>query len=138
MIYPLLRRFGHRGAVLNGYAAVAISYGVGILFGYRPTFTSAFNIPVSMYGVVFVAIGLFSLSWLVCGCDRWQYGISVGWSVFWGFLLSSHWTLPYGWAAGISWYGIAAGLFISSAWPDSPHIPRRRRRNREEPGEEDC
>lgn len=134
MVYPLMRRVGHRGLVLNMYAAVAISYGIGILFGYRPTFSSAFNIPVFTYGVMFVAVGLFALSWMGCLCDRWQYAVSVGWAAFWGFLLSSHFTLPYGWAAGISWYGVAAGLFISSAWPDSTlRVRRRRRRLGKEP-----
>ena len=116
-----LRRFGHRRAVLAGFSAVAITYGSGLVAGYRPTFSAAYHLPVTGFGWAFITAGLFTLPRF--RHDGLQYAAAELAAFAWALLLATHWRQPYGWTAGVSWFGIAAGLLLASAWPDAPRPP---------------
>jgi len=120
----ILRRFGHRGSVLVGFAITCTAYGTGILLGYRPTFTEAYTVPVPVFGWVFLAVGVFAATGALAYRDSAQYAVGVAWTAAWAMLITTHWTAPYGWAAAVSWLGICLGLLLSSAWPNAPqHRP---------------
>lgn len=115
----VLRRFGHRGTVLAGFGVICEAYGVGLLLGYKPTFAQAYNIPVEWFGVTFVVAGLFIGAGAVRRHDGVHFSAAVLLATAWGLLITTHWTASYGWTAAVSWFGLAAGLLVSSAWPNA-------------------
>lgn len=117
----LAARIGFRGLGLTSFAAVCFAYGSGILLGYRPTFSSALGITIAAYAWGFIGVGAFALTGILASKDRWHYSICALWVSAWVFLIITHWTQPYGWAASVSWMGVAGALVIASAWPEPPH-----------------
>ena len=119
-----LRRFGHRGSVLAGYAAVCEVYGTGLALGYRPTFHAAFHLPVAVFGWAFVAAGATVALGAPRRRDGLHYAVAVATASTWALLIGTHFASPYGWTAGVSWAGIALGLLLASAWPNAPRRVR--------------
>jgi hypothetical protein len=119
-----LRRFGHRGSVLVGFAVTCFAYGSGILEGYRPTFTEAYHVSLPAFALVFYAVAVGATVGALTGRDALPYAAGVAWTAAWGMLITTHWTQPHGWTAAVSWFGICLGLLLSSAWPNAPHSSR--------------
>jgi hypothetical protein len=123
-VLAALRRFGHRGSVLIGYAAVCEAYGTGLAIGYAPTFHAAFHLPLTEFGWVFIATGVTVAAGAPRRRDGAHFALAVASATGWALLIATHWASAYGWAAGVSWAGVAAGLLLASAWPDAPRRMR--------------
>jgi hypothetical protein len=125
-----LYRLGHRGSCLMVLTITFCAYGSGILFGYRPTFTKAYDVPIHTFGWIWVALGWFVMTGIPAHRDSIHYSIAELWMTAWALLLASHWSQAYGWTAAVSWGGLALGVFVVSAWPE---VSRRKPRASELP-----
>jgi hypothetical protein len=109
---------GRRGTALVLIAAVFAAYGTGLLVGYRPTFAIALNLPVTVFGWVFVGSAVFVAVGAWLRSARWQFAYAVLVMALWALLLATHWTEPYGWAAAVSWMGPCALTVLIAGWPE--------------------
>jgi hypothetical protein len=123
-VLTALRRFGHRGSVLTGYGLVCVAYGTGLAAGYAPTFRTAFRLPLTEFGWAFIATGIAVAAGAPRRRDGAHFALAVASATGWALLIATHWASAYGWAAGVSWAGIAAGLLLASAWPNAPRRVR--------------
>lgn len=119
----LLFRLGHRGAALTTVAVTFLAYGTGLVSGYEPTFAVAYRYPIGDFGWVFIGMAAFMVTGIFLHRDAVHYATAELGMTAWAILLATHWTQPFGWTAAVSWWGLALGLFVVSAWPE---VPRRR------------
>ena len=122
-VLHLLRRFGHRGSALAGFAVLCLAYGAGLLSGYTPTFSVAYHYSTFSFGVTFVVVGLFIPTGIIRRFRRYDnlhYAVGEIVCISWGLLLCTHWTQPHGWSSGLSWLGLALALILGQVWPELP------------------
>ena len=115
-----LKLVGSKGVYLLVYTCTFTAYGVGLILGYHPTFSHALNLPVSSFGYLFIAVGLF------CGIGafaRWKripFAVCVTLTTFWIFLLFTFWSTHRGfaWVAIMPWVTIALSQLLSTIRPE--------------------
>ena len=109
---------GRRSSVLAAWSVISCAYGIGIVIGYRPTFTAALHLPIAVFGWAFITAALICATGVFLRRDHWQFAVAELGAAGWGLLLCTHWTQPYGWASGLSWVAVAVMMLITSAWPE--------------------
>jgi len=113
---------GQRGALLLVFAATYIAYGAGLLFGYHPTFSRALDVPVSMFGYLFIAAGIVFLVGAIFRFSRVPFSVALSVTTFWVFMLLIFWSTHRGfaWVAVMPWVTIGFTQLISALQPDLP------------------
>jgi hypothetical protein len=112
------RRIGQRGVLLLVFAFTVFGYGIGLMSGYTPTFTSALGISDPVFGMMFIADGIVLTlgAWYRWG--RLPYAIAATVSFFWAFILTGFWAAPFGWTASMSWLGMGLVQLCAVIWPE--------------------
>jgi len=113
----VVSRVGRRSGLLLIFAITAMVYGSGLLAGYVPTFDTALDVPVYVYGFMFLFASLVGFLGVIFRWVKMPYAVSVATAVFWAMLLAVFWQSPFGWTAATSWFGIAMMCFYAATWP---------------------
>jgi hypothetical protein len=121
-----LIRVVSRSELLFLYSVIVITYGIGLLSGYHPTFDKVFAIQVGAFGYMFIATGVICLLGILFDWGKVPYALSVSVAVFWACVLVVFWSSPEGfsWVAALSWIFIAATQLLESI-RSKPHILHR-------------
>jgi len=108
---------GRRSGLLLIFAITALFYGAGLLAGYEPTFNNALDLPVHLFGYMFIGAALIAFLGIIFRWSKVPYATSVAVAFFWAGLLAVFWANPFGWTAAMSWVGIALMCFYAATWP---------------------
>ena len=116
----------HRTRYLVLLGVTFLIYGLGIVIGYRPTFTRIGGLSVYQVGWIFTGSGIFMFTGIFfrnrSGSDRVYFALAALITTSWSMMLSLLWTRPVGWAAAVSWMCISAGCILAASWPNPPSL----------------
>jgi hypothetical protein len=100
------------------FSFVALAYGIGLVSGYEPTFSTALGLSSVGFGVIFITDGVILLLGALLRWGRFPYALAASLSFFWAFILTGFWALPFGWVASISWLGMGLVQLVCVLWPE--------------------
>jgi hypothetical protein len=109
---------GQRGVLLLVFSFVGLAYGIGLVSGYEPTFSTALGLSSVGFGIIFITIGVILLLGALLRWGRFPYALGASLSFFWAFILTGFWALPFGWVASISWLGMGLVQLVCVLWPE--------------------
>ncbi len=130
-----LARFQDRSRFRSAFLAllgiVQILYGTALLAAmdhgglhwWPGSVTTLLGMPLSVWGIIWCAIGLTIILTSWRRDDKWQFFLAAGLNTVWGGLAIQRWwetREPGAWAPAVIYVGIAVAGLMISAWPDPP------------------
>lgn len=125
---------GRRGSMLLVLGSIDIVYGIALLeqawyppgtaFWWPSSLSQLYGLPIYIWGVVWVGVGLFLFTGIPRSLPDWpQFTAAVAIKVWWAFtaILASSYDISTGsWGPGAIYTGFALIVLISAGWEDPP------------------
>jgi hypothetical protein len=127
LVYAVVDRVRHRGAILLALAAIDLIYGAGMIRADAETRGLATYryigsvLPLPVWGGLWIAVGAVCLVSALRREDRVAYALAVGLKVFWGLVFLLGWLLgevPRGYVSTAIWLVFACIVLVVSTWPE--------------------